>query len=461
MMKCFIRFLFSARFFKIAACFWLLVALGVVTTYLVLDHKGSAAWKEYLAAHPDTPLDLKPFIRPPIPPETNYAAIPIFEAAFKGSSTSPLKLPKGIPLASSLEKAERCNLATARDWLLNSGVLEGPTESPAKDILRMLEKYEPHLQQIRAAEARPDSRFPVNWEEGGPAKLPHQAFLLQAATIFRSRGICHLATGDSAAALREAESILRIYQAMRDEGMLVSGLLRAAYVRRLLDLAWEGLAGQQWKEPELVRLEEIFGKIDLLADGRHAMASERGAMNQLMERIYHEGDRPFREFGGIMGGFHESIYPKGWIRSNQVLMNRLMNECVERLRGPHYDPHSPLWEATERSWVSLYHVYRDVFAKNLFSSMGRIVDRIWQSHVGCLQVRVAIALERHRQAQGAYPEALSALPGALPVDPMNGKPFGYRRTEKGYLLWSVGVNQVDDGGDRGVLTGNKHIKDWV
>ena len=36
----------------------------------------------------------------------------------------------------------------------------------------------------------------------------------------------------------------------------------------------------------------------------------------------------------------------------------------------------------------------------------------------------------------------------VPIDPYSGRPLIYRRTAEGYLLYSVGSNRVDDGGQR-------------
>ena len=65
--------------------------------------------------------------------------------------------------------------------------------------------------------------------------------------------------------------------------------------------------------------------------------------------------------------------------------------------------------------------------------------------------RVAIALERHRQAHGEYPETLDDLLPRflepLPPDPVNGGPLHYRRdTPDRFTLYSIGLNQQDDGG---------------
>jgi len=65
--------------------------------------------------------------------------------------------------------------------------------------------------------------------------------------------------------------------------------------------------------------------------------------------------------------------------------------------------------------------------------------------------RIACALERYRLAHGQYPETLDALApqfiGKLPHDIINGQPLHYRRTDDGkFLLYSVGWNETDDGG---------------
>src|SRR5262249_28006200 len=54
------------------------------------------------------------------------------------------------------------------------------------------------------------------------------------------------------------------------------------------------------------------------------------------------------------------------------------------------------------------------------------------------------------QEHGAYPKELAELAPKyltqVPEDLFSGKPLIYRPADKGYLLYSVGTNGVDDGG---------------
>ena len=75
------------------------------------------------------------------------------------------------------------------------------------------------------------------------------------------------------------------------------------------------------------------------------------------------------------------------------------------------------------------------------------------------EVRVACALERYRLAKGSLPETLTALSpeflNTVPVDVFDGKPLRYRREQDGrYLLYSIGWNEKDDGGEIALKEGN-------
>ncbi len=62
------------------------------------------------------------------------------------------------------------------------------------------------------------------------------------------------------------------------------------------------------------------------------------------------------------------------------------------------------------------------------------------------------ATRRYMLEHGSPPNSLDALVPAylvqLPDDPFGNGPLVYRRTNDGYLLYSVGANGVDDGGER-------------
>jgi len=64
---------------------------------------------------------------------------------------------------------------------------------------------------------------------------------------------------------------------------------------------------------------------------------------------------------------------------------------------------------------------------------------------------IAVAIERHHLIGGSLPDSLDALVpkflAAVPTDPFDGQPLRYKKLTKGYVVYSVGEDGKDDGGD--------------
>jgi len=82
--------------------------------------------------------------------------------------------------------------------------------------------------------------------------------------------------------------------------------------------------------------------------------------------------------------------------------------------------------------------YETIFLKNAMLEATYLVSR------------TGLACKLYKNRNGAYPENLEALvPGILsdvPIDPFTGKPLVYRREGEGFIVYSLGSNEKDDGG---------------
>jgi hypothetical protein len=91
----------------------------------------------------------------------------------------------------------------------------------------------------------------------------------------------------------------------------------------------------------------------------------------------------------------------------------------------------------------------------LIRMLGSFPDRQGQNcqtGIGLLRCASAmLAVERFRLARGRWPETLNELvPGYLtgvPADPFDGKPLRYRRLGDGVVIYSIGPDGKDDGGN--------------
>jgi hypothetical protein len=131
-----------------------------------------------------------------------------------------------------------------------------------------------------------------------------------------------------------------------------------------------------------------------------------------------------------------------WIAAIPALVNdsESLEECRER---------DAVWDQRACGWQGQF----TWLIENHEASAG--VDSAFvhagsQLHARYQALLIDLALAEYRSKHGAYPKELAALVPEvlkeLPVDPFSEKPLVYRLTDKGYVLYSVGPNGVDDGG---------------
>jgi hypothetical protein len=93
----------------------------------------------------------------------------------------------------------------------------------------------------------------------------------------------------------------------------------------------------------------------------------------------------------------------------------------------------------------------NVLLKNYLDFCEKLVSTQYTHRALLDSLRVALACERHRLAQGNWPPTLSALVpqylSAIPLDPFSGQPLLYRLIPDGVVIYSVWMNGVDDQGD--------------
>ncbi|HKA08612.1 MAG TPA: hypothetical protein VKD71_15240 [Gemmataceae bacterium] len=86
----------------------------------------------------------------------------------------------------------------------------------------------------------------------------------------------------------------------------------------------------------------------------------------------------------------------------------------------------------------------------LLPSIEKVLDSGDRTEQTQTNLQIAFALAAYRADQGKYPPRLDELApkylSKIPLDLFSGKPLIYRPAENGYLLYSVGVNGIDEDG---------------
>jgi len=501
----------------------LFVLAGLVTLfalfYAVENWRGRAAWNSFRQEWQPRGVQFEPekIMPPPVTPEDNmYEAEPwngLHFTKLEGGGIAALANPqvqnevwfdcegpnrREAPEGTDVFLARQVNLkewqdfyrgtnnqfATADGGFTNYFPIAPSPQTPAKDVLLALSKYDDRLQQIRIAAQRPKARFWLNFEDGIGTLLPHLAKFKGIAQHLRLRSTALLADGQTEAAFNDIILAFRLDDALRDEPILISHLVRIAVLHNTLSAVWEGLADHRWTDAQLAAIEAELARTDVLAEFHNSMNGELYFSTWCVDFIHRTGDvnalagppepKDYSLGDQILeanGKIFFQLVPRGWFDQNKLSLGRMHVDYIR----PQVDPEKQLvLPANSRRTAAAIELLRptpyDLFSRMLVPALERMAKKSAGAQTYVNLARVACALERYRLANGAYPETLELLSpkfsSKLPHDVINGQPLKYRRTDSSYVLYSVGWNEKDDGG-LVVLTEGKNPRvdqdkgDWV
>jgi hypothetical protein len=236
--------------------------------------------------------------------------------------------------------------------------------------------------------------------------------------------------------------------------LFISAIIHVAITGLYVDAIASGIESHSWREPELAALQKQLGEIQLLPAVGGALRAERAGICHLLDIS------SANEFMRATAGSSKQVsdlgwwfVPGGWIYQNKAVIATLegnmlasidlTNETVSpyKVAAAGYAAEEKLRQRTPWNFIAAISVPN--FSKAT-ENMAR--NQTWVDHA-----RIVCALERWRLANRKYPDTLTALvPGLvekIPHDIINGKPMSYARMDdQNFRLYSVGWNDVDDGG---------------
>ena len=470
------------RFLLGVAGFILVVVLG----YVEEDWRGSHAWQrhERLLAARGEPLTLTSLVPPAVPDSRNFALTPLLAPVldyYHGPAgqivwgdTNGIARVQGIAAELTPHRSANDHLVMGR---LDAGTFTdlpacalfyrgntnypqaAPEAAPAQVILTALGRFGPELKELReAAAARPESRFPVHYEEvpSWGILLPHLSRVKSLTMLCQMRATALLDAGQPAAAFDDLSLGLRLSDSLRSEPLLIDHLVRIAALGFDLQTVREGLLRHAWSEGQLTEIEGYLAQVNLLAEYKHVMYGERACATEGIDYLRRRGFRADPDALSAIGGGEGSpalrLIPSGMFRQNMLTISRFFEDLTlpavdERARRVSPELSMKGQRAIEEMRRGPY----TLMAKLLLPALGNAVRKsaVMQTYLDA--TRVGCALERHRLANGKLPASLDGLVprflAAVPSDVINGRPLRYRPDpDGGYVVYSVGWNQTDDGG---------------
>lgn len=316
-------------------------------------------------------------------------------------------------------------------------------EVSPEDRAYYLQKARPFLEAYRAHLNQPSAavyEYDILW-------------LLPELSSFRSMARAEslmirdaLAAGRAKEAVQRASDLTRFAEQIRSDGTSIHYLVSSAIINVGLAPIREGLP--QIQSPDA---------LDALVALAQRYERQRTPLRQVVQNEYYVGLSVYRDLQtgkltprdlvAYSGSLPADNYFEEWLFNSGITIRRLLRPSLEEFQN-FYDAlfaelEKPFWartplQAAPRYWLS------NITIPGLDQTILREMTEVATVRLlGC-----AAAVKRWRQQHGAYPPSLEALQlGDLMIDPFTGKPFVYRvDARRGFLLYSVGENRLDDGG---------------
>jgi hypothetical protein len=331
-------------------------------------------------------------------------------------------------------------------------------ERLAADMARKLEdeltKVESALRIARTLTDFPRGRYPITYLRNTlEVRLDEQLTLRRVAELLRHEAWRQMQAGYAREASRACLAGLHAARTLDDEPTAVSQLVRIACTAIALGSAERLLAHA---EPDLADVEIIQRTIqedDAQNPLRVGLRGERALMHELFDGI-ENGEVPvsdlFKSLSPSEIPWQARYIP--WMVWDQVRGGRaeflaILTPRVEATLMPLHEQ-----EAADRAYAAACGaVPTGALVVRLGLPSDRYVDVCYRHHARLRCLAAALAADRYRRSHGRWPERLEELAPkyllALPQDPYNGLPLRLKRLPDGLVIYSVGPDRIDNGGE--------------
>jgi hypothetical protein len=287
----------------------------------------------------------------------------------------------------------------------------------------------------------PHGRYPPSTESRpayGLDALALAKFLLLDALLLAQEG-------DVDGALRSCRGSLNAGRSVGDEPVFLSQLARLACQTVALRGIEYTLAQGEPADAALADLQELLRQEEAEPWLLHMMRGERAGINEALQAGKTELSELTSSYPqGVLEGL-ELALPGAKLQNIAGLIHYL-NQMAEIAKAPAEEQANRMRELeASLGWQPL------LVRKSVPVQRNLAIETSLCGHANLRCAVAALAAERYRRRHGHWPEQLSDLVPeflpAVPLDPFDGNPVRLRRTDDGLVLYSLGADRQDDGGN--------------
>jgi hypothetical protein len=323
-------------------------------------------------------------------------------------------------------------------------------------------KAEKAAEEARKLADMPRGRYHIEWvPDFYEARLDHVQEARMVASLLQVDALVRAQEGDADGALRSTRAVLQTGRSIGDAPTNIPQLIRIAQRALAVDLLERVLAQGQPSSRALADLQHLLEDEERHPTLLIAARGERAGDDRLMEYLQAGGlnraeiQKQLDNVGtnGLSLSERLPLYLPGGIKRQRAALLRHMNEVVEIAKLPSEQQQEAVdrWSEAARS--------QPVLVKVFAPAMNKMVDACRRSSADLRAAIVLLAAERYRQERKQLPESLAALVQggylkSIPTDPYDGQPLRFRLLEDGLVVYALGRDGQDNGGNLRRTAGN-------
>jgi hypothetical protein len=441
------------------------------------------------------PIELAQVIPPPVPPEQN--GVPFITNALANLKSENIVPGNPPPVMSMVARGKAMIGWQQPDIRDFDGV------NKWEDLGRKLANARDDLASFQSLTNHPVLDFNLDYQKGFDLQLPNLGSLKQAAQNLTASAFYNLHQKNTAKACADVRVILAIAKGETDERILISQLVRFAIAAIGINPTWEILQSTNVSDDDLAQLQQGWQSLEFIAPIEQAMMFERVENLQEFEQTRKSSEK----FNKLWGYFYyapetlvqENMMPRSmltprslflrnwdeiqwrwfWSYQDELYGLKSYQIVIDATRAAETNKSFQVAQSFTSTKITQLNQKRDSIdgLRGVFSvgAMNAALRKAVRIETARNVVVAAIALKRyelrHHQLPATLDDLTPELLKAVPIDCMDGQPLRYRLKADGtFLLYSVGDNGVDDGGNpsppKNIQSSNYYwqnnlVLDWV
>jgi len=441
-----------------------IIAIVLVVLSLIYAIAVGVSGAKLRRAYADLKKDGRPMkqtdVIPPEVPDTENAAL-LYESAILLLKAQPAPegnlleyLGEGRQAVNDMEMsaAPEGNLLEYLGGLSDKFIKETIDPDKLVELQRLIEQdiVTQALSVVEQASHRRSCRFDHDYMAGFNMLMPNLSGLRDIIRILGAKACLEAEAGRPDAAWDLAQTQLRLADALRNEPILISQLVRFASIRTSCETIFKICEVAPPNAEQYRSLESLLSNYEGNTPLVLAMDGERLLCGEWAFDLLRTGSAKSlaaitsQESGLGLGEVLLSLYSafKPLSLADHAAYVRLMGDYTRFVQQPYSPNEASAMDKKVEQTRSRLHVVTSMLAP----AIGRVKELHWELIAKIHITRIGLAMLQYKKVQGAFPQTLESLNLKDVGDPFSDGPLLYRANPNGFILYSVGPDQKDNNG---------------